>query len=108
MLLLTGSEEVKDKYQNIIPTLAQTVPEDLVRVPKPSIALEKGLLFLLLNVGVVMAPSPPSLRLLTLVLLPAMFQVLSGLVTAWGVADITAARNCSASILDGTSCDWPG
>ena len=64
------------------------VPDDRVSVPKPSMALEKGLLFLLLLVGVVM---------LTLVVLPARC-----LVTACGVAAITAARNCSASRLEGT------
>ena len=77
------------------------IPEDLVRVPKPSMALEKGLLFLLLRVGVVMAS--PSPRLFTLFVLPPTPQLLSGLRTALGVALITAAKYCSASRLAGTS-----
>jgi len=53
-------------------------PDDLVRVPKPSIALENGLLFLLLRVGVVMDPRPPSAKLLTLVVLPLILHPISG------------------------------
>ena len=64
-------------------------------------ALEKGLLFLLLRVGVVMAS--PSTKLFTLFVLPPTPQLLSGLSTALGVALITAAKYCSASRLAGTS-----
>ena len=66
------------------------LPDDLVRVPNPSIALEKGLLFLLLRVGVVRDPRGPSARLLTLVVLPRMFQPDSGLSEDWGEAAIIA------------------
>ena len=44
-------------------------------------ALEKGLLFLLESVGVLMEPRPPSARLLTLETLPLMFQPASEQVT---------------------------
>ena len=77
------------------------IPEDLVSVPNPSIALENGLLFRLLRVGVVMAnPSP---KLFTLLVLPPTPQLLSGRRTALGVALMTAARYRSASRLAGTS-----
>ena len=59
------------------------LPDDLVSVPNPSIALLKGLLFLLLRVGVVSDPKPPSARLLTLVLLPLMFHPASDLTWDW-------------------------
>ena len=83
-----------------------TLPEDLVSVLKPSMALEKGLLFLLLKVGVVMDPRPPSARLLTLVVLPRRFQPASGLnEVVCGEAAMMAPRYCSASKLEVTSLD---
>ena len=68
------------------------LPEDRVRVPNPSMALENGLLFLLLRVGVVREPRPASARLLTLVVLPLMFQPASGLTEDSGEAAMMAPR----------------
>ena len=72
-------------------------------------ALEKGLLFLLLRVGVVKEPRPASARLLTLVVLPLMLQPASGLNPEpdCGEAAMMAPRYCSASRLLVTSLDWP-
>ena len=55
-------------------------------------ALENGLLFLLLRVGVVREPRPASARLLTLVVLPRMFQPASGLSEDSGEAVMIAPR----------------
>ena len=76
-------------------------------VPNPSMALEKGLLFLLLRVGVVREPRPASARLLTLVVEPRMFQPASDLSEEWGEAAMMAPRYCSASRLLVTSLLWP-
>ena len=88
------------------------LPEERVKVPNPSMALEKGLFCLLLRVGVARLPrpGPGSARLLTLVLLPCRLQpgvLLSA--EAGGEAAISAARNCSASTLlvRGCSPPWP-
>ena len=86
-------------------------------------ALEKGLLFLLERVGVLMEPRPPSARLLTLVTLPLMFhpasdqrEIKTDLTyrskllfflperrLGWGEELMMLARYCSASKLVGTS-----
>ena len=93
------------KESDINETEKKYIPEVLVRVPKPSMALENGLLFRLERVGVI-GPKAESLALAMLVVLPDMFQLLSGFNTADGVDAITARRYSSASELCGTS--WAG
>ena len=78
--------------------MPKDLPDVLVRVPNPSMALEKGLLFRRERVGVI-GPKAESLALAMLVVLPDMFQLLSGFSTADGVEAITARRYSSASEL---------
>ena len=65
-------------------------------------ALEKGLLFLLERVGVLMEPRPPSARLLTLVTLPLMFHPASD---QREIKAALSAQDCCFSYL---TADWAG